>query len=165
MKHFYLFSIRFVQYLSLLLLGTLIIVNLFVSFYPNDMDTQIALKHNIPTVFHLIIILFVILLFKAILYWGNSKLSIINKCLLLFAFIIIIANGLILILFGRTIPFADSQSVYTLGQAFAVGDFSAITPLDSYLSYYPQQIGLVSFYSALIKIVSLCFPSDRKSVV
>ena len=63
--------------------------------------------------------------------------------------------GGILILFGRTVPAADALSVYSIAEALAEGDTSVIHPKASYLSYYPQQVGLTAFFELLIRIWKL----------
>jgi len=60
-----------------------------------------------------------------------------------------------LILFGKTVPAADSMSVYSAAEMLAAGDTSVIHPTGSYLSYYPQQVGLTAFFECLIRLWSL----------
>ncbi len=67
--------------------------------------------------------------------------------------------GTILILFSKTVPAADPLSVYSIAEALAEGDTSVIHPTESYLSYYPQQIGLTAFWEILIRLWKL-FPFD-----
>ena len=71
-----------------------------------------------------------------------------------------IACGILQILFGKTVPAADAYSVYDIAQSLAAGDTSVIHPTDSYLSYYPQQIGLAAFWEILIRIWNL-IPIDQ----
>lgn len=70
--------------------------------------------------------------------------------------------GLLLILFSKTVPAADAWSVYSIAEALARGDTSVIHPTDSYLSYYPQQVGLTAFFELLIRIWYL-FPVDLQA--
>ena len=43
----------------------------------------------------------------------------------------------------------------TIAQALASGHTGVIHPTDSYLSYYPQQVGLVAFYEIIIRLWNL----------
>ncbi len=67
----------------------------------------------------------------------------------------VLVAGLILLLFGRTIPAADSGSVYGMALGMAQGDYSVIG-VNSYISFYPQQVGLMTYYEVLIRIWN-CF--------
>lgn len=66
-----------------------------------------------------------------------------------------IVAGAIMIFFGRSVPGADALTVYRMGEMFANNDLSFINPTESYLSYYPQQIGLTTFLGMLIKILKI----------
>ena len=63
--------------------------------------------------------------------------------------------GLLLILFGRTVPAADALSVYNAAAEWILGNTDIIHPTVSYLSYYPQQIGLMAFLELLLRIWNL----------
>lgn len=80
--------------------------------------------------------------------------------LLLLVLIWCVVCGFILVLFSKTVPAADAMSVYAAAESLANGDTSVIHPVDSYLSYYPQQIGLVAFYEPLIRLWNLV-PTDH----
>lgn len=69
------------------------------------------------------------------------------------------AIGFILILFGKTVPAADSMSVFLAAEELAAGNTAVISPDASYLSYYPQQIGLTAFYELLIRLWKM-LPTD-----
>lgn len=62
--------------------------------------------------------------------------------------------GLALILFGRTAPGGDAAAVFKMAEQMAAGDLSFIGYDDSYLSYYPQQIGLTVFLAFFLKLLS-----------
>jgi hypothetical protein len=70
--------------------------------------------------------------------------------------------GALLVLFGRTAPAADAWSVYSAAESLALGDTSIIHPTDSYLSYYPQQVGLMAFFELLIRLWKL-LPTDLQA--
>ena len=57
--------------------------------------------------------------------------------------------------FGRSMPNSDSWIVYAMAKQLAAGDLSIINPTTSYMSYYPQQIGLCAFLSVFIRILGL----------
>ena len=61
----------------------------------------------------------------------------------------------LLIVFGKTVPAADAYSVYDIAGSLALGNTSVIHPTASYLSYYPQQVGLVAFFESIIRLWNL----------
>ncbi len=63
--------------------------------------------------------------------------------------------GIALIICGRTAPGGDAASVFNMAAQLADGDLSFVGSPDSYLSYYPQQIGLTVFLSVLIKVLKI----------
>ncbi|MBD5550121.1 MAG: hypothetical protein HDQ96_02945 [Lachnospiraceae bacterium] len=60
-----------------------------------------------------------------------------------------------MILFSKSVPAGDGYSVYSIAESLAADNTSVIHPTDSYLSYYPQQVGLVAFWEILIRIWNL----------
>ena len=60
-----------------------------------------------------------------------------------------------MILFGRTVPAADAMSVYNAALEWIQGNLDVIHPTVSYLSYYPQQIGLMAFLELFLRIWNL----------
>ena len=68
-----------------------------------------------------------------------------------------LAAGALLIVFGRTVPAADSLSVFYAAQDMAAGGRDVILSRESYLSYYPQQVGLMAYFECIIRIWNL-FP-------
>lgn len=64
------------------------------------------------------------------------------------------AIGLILILRARSAPAADAMTVYTMAEMVSRGDLSIVHPTDSYLSYYPQQIGLTTFLAGILWVLN-----------
>lgn len=59
-----------------------------------------------------------------------------------------------LILFGRSAPGGDAASVFGMAEQLSRGDLSFVGSPDSYLSFYPQQIGLTVFLAILLKAIS-----------
>lgn len=84
-----------------------------------------------------------------------------NRIFLILVLCEYVILGIVFVLFGRCIPTADQATVYWMGDSLSRGDISMISA-ESYLSYYPQQIGLMIFYSALIKLVNI-FPDALAS--
>ena len=68
-------------------------------------------------------------------------------------------STLILIVFNKSVPGADPMTVFRISEQFATGHMIAIHPTDSYLSYYPHQIGLTAYYEILLRIWNLV-PGD-----
>lgn len=151
----YTFSCRFIQICSLLLAFLLFAGAFLCTCYSEDMESQLVLtKWDNPlwgvlgmAVFLLILAGMVHLLFKH----TNSPVKILRMLTLLWC----VCLGGILILFSKTVPAADAMSVYSIAEALAEGNTSVIHPTESYLSYYPQQVGLTAFFELLIRFWNL----------
>ena len=155
-----LFSCRFVRLLALGLTGFLFLGAFFFTCYSENMETQQVLTkwdNPLSSLLGLAVLSATVLgvlgairllqrLFPALRAGRLLLFLVMAWCLFV---------GAALILFGRTVPAADSMSVYSAAEALAGGDTSVIHPTDSYLSYYPQQIGLVAFYELLIRFWKL----------
>nr|WP_318685289.1 hypothetical protein [uncultured Acetatifactor sp.] len=145
----YSFSLGFIQSFSLLLTGLLFVSAFLFTCYAQDMETQRVLtKWDNP-----FISLLGMAVFLAFIWCLVRRLP--DKLLFLLILLWCLCAGGALILFGKTVPAADAMSVYSAAQALAEGDLSVIHPTDSYLSYYPQQVGLMAFFEALIHIWNL----------
>ena len=122
------------------------------------METQVSIAHStpfplyIPCMAILILPLFLLLRF---FYIHNAQTEVKRALLLGISLCWISTCGIFLILFGRGIPAADSASVYSIAEALALGHTEVIHPTESYLSYYPQQIGLIAFYEIILRIWNL----------
>lgn len=151
----YIFGLSFVQGITLFLMGALTICSLFWGYYAEDMTTQAYVAHWEPFLIHLAgiaVLLLALFLLQRFCHPSTRR----RRAFLLTAAIgWICFCGLTLILFGGSIPHADAASVYSIAQALAHGHTEVIHPTDSYLSYYPQQIGLVAFYEILIRLWEL----------
>lgn len=79
-----------------------------------------------------------------------SKEWMVNR-LFLFTIIWYLLTGGLLIFFFRSVPGADAMATLNMGHLIANRDYSFISFTDSYLSYYPHQIGLSVFLGILIK--------------
>lgn len=75
--------------------------------------------------------------------------------LLSFTLMLQVLGCVLMIVFFRSAPGADALTVYTMAGQLADGDMSFYNFSDSYLSFYPQQIGLIVFLSMLIKGVKM----------
>jgi hypothetical protein len=134
----------------------LLIVSAFIfTTYSDNMETQVALIRldNIPL--NLLGMLLFYIIFTGISFFVLKKVKTRKKLLLFIVLGWYLVAGLLLAVFGRTVPAADSMSVYSIAEALARGDTSVIHPTDSYISFYPQQIGLVAFYEIAIRFWNL----------
>lgn len=148
----YSFSCKFIQFFSLLLTFLLFTGAFLCTSYSENMETQLVLFRWDNPLLSLTGIAVFLLLFSGILRllfkWSASPVKILRVLTLIWC----ICLGGILIVFGRTVPAADALSVYSIAETLAEGDTSVIHPTASYLSYYPQQIGLTAFFELLIRI-------------
>ena len=65
------------------------------------------------------------------------------------------AAGFAFIYFARSAPGGDAASVFNMAVQLSEGDLSFVGSPDSYLSFYPQQIGLTVFLSIILKILKI----------
>lgn len=150
------FSLRFVKILMLFFAGILLVSGFLLTAYATDMDSQLVLFQWDNPLFTLpptAIFLFIPFAVSSAALQNTAK----SACGLLRAFVLAwcLISGCILILFGKAAPASDGYSVYDIAARLAVGDTSVVHPTDSYLSYYPQQVGLAAFWEVLIRIWNL----------
>ncbi len=151
----YKLSCNFILVLSLIFTGMLLVSGFLFTCYSDNMTTQQVLTSVDNPLTHLVgigIMLALLLLLCKLICTNPSKGK---KVLLFLTFGWILTLGALLVLFGRTAPAADAWSVYSAAEGLAGGDYSFIHPTDSYLSYYPQQVGLTAFFELLIRIWNL----------
>lgn len=148
---FYNNCLRALKYILMLLILLCFLSACFFTTYINDMGTQIMLTgaDNLP------ITLLTLLPTLAMLWWLQKKQLLSTKILLPLTLLWYVIGGSILIIFSRSVPAADPMTVYSIANAFADGNLAAIHPTDSYLSYYPHQIGLIAYYEILLRIWNL----------
>lgn len=148
-------SCNFILLLSLVFTGLLFTAGFLFTCYANNMTTQQVLtKVNNPLIQILGISAFIgILLLCCKIVCKNPAKGKIFLLYVTFGWILLL--GGVLVLFGRTAPAADARSVYSIAQSLATGDTTVIHPTDSYLSYYPQQVGLVAFLELIIRLWNL----------
>lgn len=152
----YTFAYRFIQIFSLVLTGLLFVGGFLSTCYSLNMETQVVLTSWDNPFFNLLGMgIFFCLLFLFCRFFLKTKNRLRLLTFLTLGWILFV--GALLVLFSKTVPAADALSVYSAAEAFASGDTSVIHPAESYLSYYPQQIGLLAFFEVFIRIWKL-FP-------
>lgn len=152
----YHFSLHLVKILSALLTGLFLVSGLLLTCFSTDMEVQLVqTKWDNPFLCLPGTILFCLLLLGAASLVFTSKLPAAHCLLRLVVLGWCLFAGIVLILFGKSVPAGDGYSVYSIAENLAMGDTSVIHPTDSYLSYYPQQVGLAAFWEILIRIWKL----------
>ena len=146
---------KFLGLFGLLFFGLLSLSSLLVNFYAEDMEAQISVPHMGPFFLRILGILCIAALMLLIRHCCRQKLPCGKHLLLFLASCWIIGWGIYLVVVGKTVPKADSACVYNLGESFAQHNYQVIHPTDSYLSYYPQQIGLSAFYGIVMQLWNL----------
>lgn len=151
----YRLSCNFILIVSLVFSGLLFVAGFLFTCYADDMTTQQVLTRADNPLIHIlgVGIFLALILLCCKLVCKNPQKS--KKVLLLLTFGWVLLLGALLVLFGRTAPAADAWSVYSAAESLAIGDMSVIHPTDSYLSYYPQQVGLMSFFELLVRLWNL----------
>ena len=151
-RNVYRAACRFIRILAPLFTALLFLSAFFSTCYAEDMTTQKVLTRLDNPLVSLaggaLFLLFLLGVSGFVCQKPRRRLPVLLGLVLL-AYVL---GGCILILFSRTVPAADALSVYRAAECLANNDTSVIHPTDSYLSYYPQQIGLVSFYEPLIRL-------------
>ena len=155
MQRLYRFSYKFIQIVSLILLALLFLGAFLSTCYVTDMESQKVLTKTDNLFFSFAGICVFAAALIGICRWVCKKPGKYKRILLFVVLLLCSAEGILLILFGKTIPAADSMSVYSIAQSLALGDASVIHPTASYLSYYPQQVGLAAYFEGIIRLLNL----------
>ncbi len=144
-----------VRALSLILTGTLLVCGCLFTCYSEDMVSQLVLtKWDFLPVSLLGLGVWFLVAYQ--LYrWTLQNPQKRQTILLVIVLGWYVLGGLLLVIFGRTGPAADAVSVYQAAEELASGNTGVIHPTDSYLSYYPQQIGLVAYEEILFRLWNL----------
>lgn len=153
----YNYTFRFLKYLVLFLSLLLFLTAFFCTSYINDMTSQTMLLRTDNILFSLIGIGLFLLILHMVLYFLQNKTHKAKKYILFLVLVWYFVAGCALVLFSRSAPAADPRSVYDIAATLATGNTGVIHPTDSYLSYYPHQIGLVAYYEMVLRIWNL-FP-------
>ena len=139
-----------------LLLSMLLVAGSFLpTCYADNMETQQVLLRLDNPLWSLLELAGFGLLFCGCLYLYEKTGEKFRRGLLVFTLTFVFVIGVLLILFGRTVPAADALSVYNAAAEWILGNTDIIHPTVSYLSYYPQQIGLMAFLELLLRIWNL----------
>ena len=141
--------------LTLLLSMLLFAGSFLTTCYADNMETQQVLLRLDNPLWSLLELAGFGLLFCGCLYLYEKTGEKFRRGLLVFTLTFVFVIGVLLILFGRTVPAADALSVYNAAAEWILGNTDIIHPTVSYLSYYPQQIGLMAFLELLLRIWNL----------
>ena len=155
MEKLYKISLYAVKFLTLLLAVLLFAGSFLTTCYADNMETQQVLFRLDNPLWNLLELAGFGLLFCGCLYLYAKIGERFRRGLLLFTLGFVFGLGILLILFGRTVPAADALSVYNAAAEWILGNTDIIHPTASYLSYYPQQIGLMAFLELLLRIWNL----------
>ena len=143
------------KYIILIMSVLLFTSGLFFTSYITDMTTQTMLQKSDNLIFSFVGIGVFLIILYSLIHLLQNKTAGSKKILLCFVLFWYIFAGCILILFSRSAPAADPRSVYEIAAALATGNTAVIHPTDSYLSFYPHQIGLVAYYEVVLRIWNL----------
>lgn len=151
----YRLGLNIVMLLTLLLSMLLFAGSFLTTCYADNMETQQVLLRPDNPLWNLLELAGFGLLFCGCLYLYEKIGEKFRRGLLVFTLTFVFGLGILLLLFGRTVPAADALSVYNAAGEWILGNTDIIHPTVSYLSYYPQQIGLMAFWELLLRIWNL----------
>lgn len=151
----YRLGLNIVMLLTMLLSMLLFAGSFLTTCYADNMETQQVLLRPDNPLWNLLELAGFGLLFCGCLYLYEKIGEKFRRGLLVFTLTFVFGLGILLILFGRTVPAADALSVYNAAAEWILGNTDIIHPTVSYLSYYPQQIGLMTFLELLLRIWNL----------
>ena len=151
----YRLGLNIVMLLTLLLSMLLFAGSFLTTCYADNMETQQVLLRLDNPLWSLLELAGFGLLFCGCLYLYEKTGEKFRRGLLVFTLTFVFVIGVLLILFGRTVPAADALSVYNAAAEWILGNTDIIHPTVSYLSYYPQQIGLMAFLELLLRLWNL----------
>ena len=151
----YRLGFNIVMLLTLLLSMLLFAGSFLTTCYADNMETQQVLLRPDNPLWNLLELAGFGLLFCGCLYLYEKIGERFRRGLLVFTLTFVFGLGILLILFGRTVPAADALSVYNAAAEWILGNTDIIHPTASYLSYYPQQIGLMAFLELLLRLWNL----------
>lgn len=151
------FSLHSAKICNLILALVLLVTGFFTSAYAY-MDTQkmiFAWDNLLLSAASLLMAFFLLYLLTML----SQKNKSVKSFLLIVVMLFYALGGIVLIVFNKSTPGADPMTVFRIAEQFAQGHLGAIHPTDSYLSYYPHQIGLAGYYEILLRIWNLV-PGD-----
>jgi hypothetical protein len=138
----------------ILILSVLLFFTAFFTSSYAYMDTQKMIYTLDNVVFSALSILTILVVIYLLIDLSQTS-KYIKYFLLTLVLLLYGVGGIFLIIFNKSAPGADPMSVFRIAEEFANGYFGAIHPTDSYLSYYPHQIGLVAYYEILLRFWNL----------
>lgn len=148
----YNFACRFMQISGTLLLALLFLGSLLFTCYSLDMTSQLVLTRWDNLFFNLAgLAALCAALFGISRLFSKRRLRALTIIVMAWCLIV----GALLVVFGKTVPAADAMSVYSCAEALASGDTSVISTPGTYLSYYPQQVGLMAFEEVFFRLYRL----------
>lgn len=155
MERIYKFAVGFIGVVCLALMTVLLISGWFWTCYAKDMASQEVMTRTDNLILNLAGTAGMMLVAAGIFHWvkGNPKRR--NRILLFVVLGWYLLIGAMLVLFGRTVPAADAASVFLAAQELASGNTNVIQGVESYLSYYPHQMGLVAYFELAIRLWNL----------
>ena len=148
----YQFSCHFIQVCSLLLTALLFLSAFLLTCYTANMESQLVLTKWDNPLWGLLGIACFLFVAGFIRHFISPNPSKRKTILLILVLIWCISVGMAFLFLGRTMPSADCMSVFSMAEELAAGNTSVIHPTDSYISYYPQQVGLIAFYELIVRI-------------
>lgn len=155
MQRLYRLSVTIVKILTLLLAVFLFAGSFLTTCYAENMETQQVLLRFDNPLWNLLELVGYGILSGCCLALFRKSGTRFRRGLLIFTLGLILLLGGLLIVFGRTVPAADSLSVYNAAAEWILGNKDIIHPTASYLSYYPQQIGLMAFLELWLRLWKL----------
>ena len=155
MRVLYKISQNTVKVLTLFLSVLLFAGSFLVTCYADNMETQQVLLRFDSPLWNLLELVGYGLVFTGCLYLFSKLGRKFCRGMLIFTLGFVMVLGVVLIIFGRTVPAADALSVYNAAAEWILGNTAVIHPTASYLSYYPQQIGLMAFLEVLLRVWNL----------
>ncbi len=148
----YCFMEKAIAWIALIVTGLLFVSGFLSTAYTLDMTFQVVL-FRWDNLIVSILVLLLILVAGGIFFRPVQKSSFRKKVLLYLTLLCYFGAGVFLAVFGRTVPAADAMTVYQIGESLAAGNLAVIHPTDSYLSYYPHQLGLSSFFAVCLYFI------------
>lgn len=155
MQKLYRLSVTILKIITLLLAVFLFAGSFLTTCYAENMETQQVLLRFDNPLWNLLELAGYGILFACCLSLFRKNGPKFRRRLLIFTLGLILLVGGLLIVFGRTVPAADALSVYNAAAEWILGNTDIIHPTASYLSYYPQQIGLMAFLELLLRLWNL----------
>lgn len=148
----YILACRFMQVFGSLLLTLLFLGSLLLTCYSLDMTSQLVLTRWDNLLLNLAaLVILLAVLFGISRLFRQKRLRALTLVVMTWCLVV----GALLVVFSKTVPAADAMSVYSCAEALASGDSSVISAPGTYLSYYPQQVGLMAFLELFFRLYHL----------